>query len=724
MARSDERRRDAHARSHAPRRDAAMILVVSLGCWLPSLPGGFVYDDGPLIEQNERIRSPANLRAIWLTDWWAGRRGDTFVPNPHRDRLYRPLTLQTLALDRAVWGLHPAGYHAVNVLLNAVAALLVWRLATRWWGDARAGLWAGLIFAIHPAHAEAVCMVVGRAEILAALGTLAGLLILGTRPPTPGRAATACAAFLAAVLGKESAIVFPALAALWVVRFDLWRRAGARQRGLLLAAVIVPLLLYFPLRYAALEGQLIRPAVRDLVNNPLAGVEGWLRIAGLLTVFGHYLRLLIVPRVLSCDYGLAVIDPARGPDAMTFVGAGGVIALASLLLLWRRRPASRRAAGPAAAEPSWWPLLGGMLAMFVFAYAPASNVLLLNVAVGERLIYLPSAFFLTALAGAAGRACDTRRGGYSRSQSAATLFCVVLAVFAARSVVRQFDWRSNHTLFLTDVRTFPQSLRLNTMCGELLRRDALRTPDPAAQARLLREAQAFLEAALEINGRDAVALKYLALVFEAQGRRAQARLLLERAAALNPTDPELLAGLRRTSPTGSAPQPERIASLQRRLASRPADTALRATLARALLDAGRPAEALRTIEQAPAAQQSEPRLLELRAEALLLLMRDEEAAEAYRQLVRVAPQHWQAHANLARLLAERDPQAALEHARIAARLRPDDVRVQVNLAEALAINDRRAEALRLYRRLLERIPASDPLRAAIADRIRELGGRP
>ncbi len=600
---------------------------------------------------------------------------------------------------------------------------------------------------------------------------LGGLLLLGTAgAPTPRRAGAAALAFLAGLLGKESAGTYPLLAVLWIVRFDLWRSTSRRERALLTAALLVPLIVYLPLRYVALDGQLIRPQVRDLVNNPLVGMDGWRRGAGLLTVFGHYLRLLVAPRTLSCDYGLAVIDPNRMPDAMTSVGLVGVLALAGLLIAGLR-PDRRTRTTPRLRN------LALLTAMFLAAYAPASNILLLNVSVGERLIYLPSVFFLAAAGGiiagltrrvAQDRPRDARATGrqggahassigppgptrspatqppraqrsnaptldpgstpahrnHARLRLTAAVLVGLLLALAARSLTRQFDWRSNRTLFLTDVRTFPQSLRLNAICGELLRREALAAPDPAARRLLLAEAQRYLEAAMRINARDAETLKYLALVLEARGRGEQARLLFERALALNPTDPALIAGLRRTSATITAVQRADLVALQQRLATRPADAVLRARLARALLDAGRPAEALHTLEQAPQALHDNPRLLSLRAEALLMLMRDEQAARLYQRLVRIEPDNWQAHTNLARLLADHNPRAALEHARIAARLRPDDLRVQINLAEALRINDQRAEALRVYRRLLERIPPSDPLHAAVADRIEELSKRP
>ncbi len=689
------------------------VAATAVACYALSLGNGLVYDDQPIIAENPRIRSPVNVRAIWLRDWWANRPPHAFVADPGRDRLYRPLTLQSLALDYAFWGQRAAGYHAVNILLHALVSVLVWRIASVWLRDGTSALIAGLLFAVHPVHAEAVCMIVGRAELLAALFTLSGLLIIPRNDPLRrARAASMGLAFFAAILSKESGLVYPALAAVWIAAFGLWPRWSVRERVLAAAALLVPLALYVPLRYAAVGGQLIRTGVEDLVNNPLAGADGWQRLIGLLTVFGHYLRLLLVPRTLSCDYGLAVIDPTRGPDVWTVAGAVGALTLTGWLVAgWRRRRTPQSLAGRTAP----------LVLMFLFAYAPASNVLLIGVAVGERLMYLPSAPLLIALGAAA--ACAMRGDGHGaapRARIAAALGGCLLLALGLRTVARTLDWRDNFTLFTTDVQTFPQSLRLNTMVGDLYLMRAGHTRDPQQRQRLLRIAARYFERALAIKPRDAASLRRLAEALEALGQPERARALYQRAVALNPTDAYAIAGLRRTAATQPAP----IAPLEAALATRPADAALRVRLAAALIAAGQPQRALRVIDQVAAAARRNPRLLELRAEALLMLIRDEEAARTYLRLLALEPDNWKAHANLARLLAKRDPAAALEHARVAARLRPDDARVQINLAEALLINGRRSQAIEVYRRLLPRLVADDPLRAAVADRIRELSRRP
>src|SRR4029077_16231536 len=85
--------------------------------------------------------------------------------------LYRPLPVATFALDWQVGG--PAWFHFVNALWHALSTGLVVLLAARW-ANLRAALLAGLVFAVHPVHVEAVANIVSRSGLMATAFPLAG----------------------------------------------------------------------------------------------------------------------------------------------------------------------------------------------------------------------------------------------------------------------------------------------------------------------------------------------------------------------------------------------------------------------------------------------------------------------------------------------------------------------------------------------------------------------
>jgi hypothetical protein len=120
-------------------------------------------------------------------------------------------------------------------------------------------------------------------------------------------------------------------------------------------------------------------AMQPLVKSP--PVDRWLIPVALL---GRYFQLLIAPVKLSIDYGLAVIGSTISRnDPYLWLGAPVLIAwfLLFCISLLRRR----------------WTIAFCLLAM-ALTYSMASNAVIIATIFGERLMYLPSAFFLILIA--------------------------------------------------------------------------------------------------------------------------------------------------------------------------------------------------------------------------------------------------------------------------------------------------------------------------------------
>src|SRR6266581_3399860 len=172
---------------------AACAVIVYLG----ALWNEFVWDDQVIVLGNPLVQTWAGLATAFASPYWP-----PFVGG----YLYRPLTLLTYVLDWHIGG--AAWFHAVNLSWHAGVSALVAVLARRWAGDA-AALVAGMLFAVHPVHVEAVANVVGRAELMAAAFTLLAVYAAVERQ-SPG---WSTASWILGLLCKESAAVAPALIA-------------------------------------------------------------------------------------------------------------------------------------------------------------------------------------------------------------------------------------------------------------------------------------------------------------------------------------------------------------------------------------------------------------------------------------------------------------------------------------------------------------------------------
>src|SRR5262249_50018907 len=153
--------------------------------YLNSFSAGFTLDSKALILDDARVHEATRANVALIVDrsyWWPqGESG-----------LYRPLTTLSYLFNYAVLGNHdrPAASHARNLTVHVVNVLLAFALLVRLTGRGQEGrdgqerldehaTWVcasiAAVWAVHPLSTEAVTNIVGRADLLAATGVLAGL---------------------------------------------------------------------------------------------------------------------------------------------------------------------------------------------------------------------------------------------------------------------------------------------------------------------------------------------------------------------------------------------------------------------------------------------------------------------------------------------------------------------------------------------------------------------
>ncbi|GBP78573.1 Transmembrane and TPR repeat-containing protein CG4341 [Eumeta japonica] len=141
---------------------------------------------------NPDVLGHTALRSLFDNDFWG-----TPLTDGGSHGSYRPLCVVTYRLNYVFAGLKPWSYHMVNVLLHCTATLLVVATARRLMprrARAVGAAVAGLTFAAHPVHTEAVAGIVGRADLAACNLLLLSFLVycehLRLRGESDGRSTT------------------------------------------------------------------------------------------------------------------------------------------------------------------------------------------------------------------------------------------------------------------------------------------------------------------------------------------------------------------------------------------------------------------------------------------------------------------------------------------------------------------------------------------------------
>ncbi|MGH0115634.1 UNVERIFIED_CONTAM: hypothetical protein FKN15_037957, partial [Acipenser sinensis] len=134
-----------------------------------SFPFCFVFSRA--IKTNQDLLPETPWTHIFYNDFWG-----TLLTHSGSHKSYRPLCTLSFRLNHALGGLDPWGYHLVNILLHCSVTGLFTRLSRLLLGGGYWTLVAGLLFASHPVHTEAVAGIVGRADVGAALFFLLSLL--------------------------------------------------------------------------------------------------------------------------------------------------------------------------------------------------------------------------------------------------------------------------------------------------------------------------------------------------------------------------------------------------------------------------------------------------------------------------------------------------------------------------------------------------------------------
>jgi hypothetical protein len=425
----------------------AAIVAATLALYATVAGYDFVYDDHWTIERNRGLGAPL-ARIFHALLYGEGARLGL------ADKT-RPTMVLSMWIDRRLFGLSPAGFHAHSVLLYVLATVLAWWSLRILLGRPRAALLGALFFAAAPLHAEVVACVDYREDLLVAVNGLAVFALffadrrLGAPRPGALEVAAVAIAMLLALGAKESGLVLPALIAAmaWARKDDL---AFLRRREAFVVAILVTTLAFLNWRIGAPDDV---PRAHDpgLALRALATARYEVH-----AVLGAFVPFFWSP------------ERAR-PPAASAVWLFPFAALVALLLWLRRAPRTRPYA-LALAFALVAPLASCPMAL------PANEL-------ADRYLFLGVFGGAIAFGTAVDRALEHVRLVVRRS--AATLAAAVLAVAAGVTLHARAAFRSDEDLWKAAVARAPDSPRAWTGLSHVRRLQGKLTDADEADARAL-----------------------------------------------------------------------------------------------------------------------------------------------------------------------------------------------------------------------------------------------
>ena len=477
------------------------LVLVTFLAYQPVWHAGFIWDDDLYVTVNRALRSLDGLHGIWS--------------KPGTTMQYYPLVFTSFWVEYHFWGLHPFGYHLVNVLLHALNAVLLWRVLRRL---EIPGSWlAAAIFAIHPVQVESVAWITERKNVLSGLFyLLAALAYLRFRPLTDPKSARVCdwrfyplviTLFLAALLSKTVTCSLPAALLLLV-----WWKTGrvGKQDALALAPLFV------------LGAALGLVTVQMEKHAGASGAEWTLSFVQRCLLAGR--ALWFYAGKLFWPHNLTFIYPHWEIDAsLAWQYLFPVAAVVVLIALWRLR--TRIGRGPLVAvvffAGTLVPALG-FFDLYPFRYSYVADHFQYMACIG-----------LIALTVSAGAAMYQRAGQHGRD-SGRLATALVLVLLAVSTWKQARIYQDQETLWRDTLARNPAAWMAHNNLGAIL-----------IQQDKIEKAMGHSEQALQLNPDDSEAHYRLGVTLERAGKTNDAIWHYQQALRTHPDYPEAQTALAR-----------------------------------------------------------------------------------------------------------------------------------------------------------------------------------
>jgi tetratricopeptide (TPR) repeat protein len=431
------------ARLQKPMVRVLLILVLVAIVYAGTLDFPFLWDDLYLVEGNPIVTDLGyflDTSSAQSFEGYAGLRT-------------RYLGYLSFALNYSIHGYDTRGYHLVNILIHALNSLLVMLIVMRLMRTPRlegaitepeavyAGLFAGLLFAVHPVQSEAVTYIFQRLaslEALFALISIASYLRFRQSEVKLKKSiwyVVSLFFIICAMRTKENAFVLPLMLA--CIEFILF--SGVFRQRVLILAPILSTMIIVPLGIVGLN-----VPVGDLIaglgpsSRGFGSISRYEYLLTQFTVIIKYLQLIFIPVAQNVDYHYPL---SRSLLEGRVLGAFllHIVLIGSTAVAWFRYRQSYSPVRLVALGILW----------FYLALSVESGIIAIPMLIAEYRMYLPSVgIFIVITVG--GIYLSRKLTGHAVQRVFLVSLVLLISVFAGLTISRNNVWKDGIT-FWTDV---------------------------------------------------------------------------------------------------------------------------------------------------------------------------------------------------------------------------------------------------------------------------------
>ena len=418
-----------------------LFFIISFILYGNTIKNGYSLDDNFVTKNNITTKGLSSIHKIFTTHYATYDDGRGFE--------YRPIVKLSFAIEHQFFGVNAHLGHFINIILYALCLIVLFKTLVLIFSENQIQLifLSVLVFAFLPIHSEVVASLKNRDVLLSFIFSFLSFIYFynGVHINKKSKIIFGFVFLVTALLSKLDAL--PMLALFPLIIF--YKKSINFKKMVMISISIVALFfLYKTFQSFMLNNEMISKRHSYFFENPLfANKSLLLKLSTSLNALGFYIKSFFFPFHFSSYYGFNTIPVYSFFSTYSIIGIITIVFSCIGIIKFYKRPNH--------------PILIGILffiisiSMFLNFAKPVPGI------VGERFVFfasiglsiLLSHFLLNILKNKKATIC---------------LILIITAAFTSSIVKRNKDWKSEKTLFESDLKNNPNSAKLNILCANEL----------------------------------------------------------------------------------------------------------------------------------------------------------------------------------------------------------------------------------------------------------------